>query len=255
MFERAKPAGESVSKDDSVPAPRATGVRARLPQAEPSLLVNPASIDRLLTAHARGDDDHVDAAWRAFVAEYTRLLMHVTRSVTANHDDAMDAYAFVLEQLRADSYRRLREFAADPRSKLSTWLVVVARRLCLDLYRHRYGRRRGEEPCEQRDMRRRLHDLIGGAIEPNDLPSPRSGRTEMAIREAELRAGLEDALSALSARDRLLLRLRFEDDMTAQEIARLLQLPSPFHVYRRLNVVLASLRVALQRRGIESAIP
>lgn len=77
----------------------------------------------------------------------------------------------------------------------------------------------------------------------------------MAIREAELRAGLEDALSALSARDRLLLRLRFEDDMTAQEIARLLQLPSPFHVYRRLNVVLASLRVALQRRGIESAIP
>jgi hypothetical protein len=34
-----------------------------------------------------------------------------------------------------------------------------------------------------------------------------------------------------------------------------LQFPSPFHVYRRLNGVLASLRVALKRRGIESAMP
>jgi RNA polymerase sigma factor (sigma-70 family) len=222
---------------------------------EHSLIAIPASIDRLLAAHARGDDDDVDAAWRSFVGEYTRLLMHVTRSVTANHDDAMDAYAFVLEQLRVDDYRRLREFAVDPRSKLSTWLVVVARRLCLDLYRHRYGRRRGDDSREQRDMRRRLQDLIADAVEPNDLPSPRSGRSELAIREAELAIGLEEALAAVSAPDRLLLRLRFEDDLTAQEIARLLQFPSPFHVYRRLNGVLASLRVALKRRGIESAMP
>jgi DNA-directed RNA polymerase specialized sigma24 family protein len=70
-----------------------------------------------------------------------------------------------------------------------------------------------------------------------------------------LAIGLEEALAAVSAPDRLLLRLRFEDDLTAQEIARLLQFPSPFHVYRRLNGVLASLRVALKRRGIESAMP
>lgn len=215
----------------------------------------PRSLQRLLSAVGRDDHDLADAAWKGFVAEYSRLLMHVARSVTQNHDDAMDAYAFVLEQLRADQCRRLREFAAEPRSKLSTWIVVVARRLCLDLYRHRYGRRRGDDPQEQRALRRRLQDLLGEAVEPNELPAPRSGRAELAIREAELLSGLEQALGTLAARDRLLVRLRFEDDLTAQEIARLTDFPSPHHVYRRINVVLAELRTVLRRRGFESAVP
>jgi RNA polymerase sigma factor (sigma-70 family) len=215
----------------------------------------PRSLDRLLTAVARKEQEHVDAAWRAFVSEYSRLLLHVTRSVTSTHDDAMDAYAFVLEQLRADQCRRLREFATEPRSKLSTWIVVVARRLSLDLYRHRYGRRRGNDGEDQRALRRRLQNLVGEAIEPNELPAPRSGRAELAIREAELVAELEQALNTLSPRDRLLIRLRFEDDHTAQEIARMIDFPSPHHVYRRINVVLAELREVLRRRGIESAVP
>ena len=215
----------------------------------------PRTLDRLLAAIEREELDHADAAWKAFVAEYSRLLLHVTRSVTSTHDDAMDAYAFILEQLRVDQCRRLREFAAEPRSKLSTWMVVVARRLCLDLYRHRYGRNRGDDPHEQRALRRRLQDLLGEPIEPAELPSPRSGRGELAIREAELLSGLENALSTLEPRDRLLIRLRFEDDLTAQEIARLIDFPSPHHVYRRINVVLAELRTVLRRRGIESAAP
>jgi RNA polymerase sigma factor (sigma-70 family) len=215
----------------------------------------PRSLDRLLTAIAREEHDHVDAAWKVFVSEYSRLLLHVTRSVTSTHDDAMDAYAFILEQLRADKCRRLRDFTADPRCKLSTWMVVVARRLCLDLYRHRYGRTRGDDPREQRALRRRLQDLISEPIEPAELPAPRSGRSELAIREAELLAGLERALATLEPRDRLLIRLRFEDDLTAQEIAHLIDFPSPHHVYRRINAVLADLRTVLRRRGIESAIP
>ena len=213
----------------------------------------PPSLDRLLAALARGDADD-DSAWRSFVAEYSRLIIHVARSVTGSHDDAMDAYAFVLEQLRADRCRRLREFAADPRSKLSTWLVVVARRLCLDLYRHRYGRNRGESG-EQRVFRRRLQDLLGEAIEPSELPAPRSGRAELAVRETELLSGLDYALATLAPSDRLLIRLRFEDDLPAHEIARLTGFPTPHHVYRRINVVLAELREALRARGIESAIP
>jgi RNA polymerase sigma factor (sigma-70 family) len=209
----------------------------------------------LLAAVARDEAGPADTAWRVFVAEHSRLLLHVARSVTGTHDDAMDAYAFVLEQLRADQCRRLREFAADPRSKLSTWLVVVTRRLCLDLYRHRYGRRRGDEPGDQRAFRRRLQDMLGERVEPNDLPAPRSGRAELAVREAELLSGLEDALATLVARDRLLIRLRFEDDLTAQQIASLIDFPSPHHVYRRINGILAELRTVLLRRGIESAMP
>jgi RNA polymerase sigma factor (sigma-70 family) len=215
----------------------------------------PPSLDRLLVAHATRDTDAVDAAWRAFVGDYTRLLLHVARSVTTNHDDAMDAYAFVIEQLRADDLRRLREFAADPRSKLSTWLVVVARRLCLDLYRRRYGRVRGADSRPQRAVRRRLQDLVAENVDVHDIPTAYTGSAELALRRSELQVALEQALAALDPQDALLLRLRFDDDLTAQEIAKLLSFPSAFHVYRRVNALLAVLRRALEQRGIESAVP
>ena len=215
----------------------------------------PRSLDRLLFAHATHDTDGLDAAWRAFVAEHTRLLLHVARSVSSNHDDAMDAYAFVIEQLQADDFRRLREFVAEPRSKLSTWLVVVARRLCLDLYRRRYGRVRGLDSAPQRAARRRLQDLVCVDVDVHELPAAHNGSTELAIRRSELQIALDQALALLDPQDHLLLRLRFDDDLTAQEIAKLLNFPSPFHVYRRVNALLAVLRRTLEERGIESPIP
>ena len=218
------------------------------------MTVLPRSLDRLLSVHASATDA-VDAAWRAFVAEQTRLLLHVARSVSTNHDDAMDAYTFVLEQLRADDFRRLREFAADPRSKLSTWLVVVARRLCLDLYRRRYGRNRGSESNARRVVRRRLRDLVTEDLDFYDPPATHSGGGDLAVRQAELHLALDDALMTLEPQDRLLLRLRFDDDLSAQEIARLLDFPSPFHVYRRVNAMLAQLRRILEHRGVESPVP
>jgi RNA polymerase sigma factor (sigma-70 family) len=215
----------------------------------------PRSLDRLLFAHATHDTESLDAAWRAFVAEHTRLLLHVARSLSSNHDEAMDAYAFVIEQLQADDFRRLREFASDPRSKLSTWLVVVARRLCLDLYRRRYGRTRGDESRSQRGVRRRLQDLVGDDVDVHDLPAAYSGNAELALRRSELQVALDQALSTLDPHDHLLLRLRFDDELTAQEIATLLGFPSAFHVYRRVNALLAVLRRALEQRGIESPVP
>jgi len=215
----------------------------------------PRTLDRLLFAHATHDTDGLDAAWRAFIAEHTRLLLHVARSVTSSHDDAMDAYAFVIEQLQADDFRRLREFAADPRSKLSTWLVVVARRLCLDLYRRRYGRVRGSDSSAQRVVRRRLQNLVGEDFAVHELPANHNGGAELALRRSELQGALDQALAALDAHDQLLLRLRFDDDLSAQEIAKLLAFPSPFHVYRRVNALLGVLRRTLEQRGVESAVP
>jgi DNA-directed RNA polymerase specialized sigma subunit len=40
----------------------------------------------------------------------------------------------------------------------------------------------------------------------------------------------------------LLLTLRFEDELSAAEIADILGMPSQFHVYRRLKVILAGLK-------------
>jgi DNA-directed RNA polymerase specialized sigma subunit len=51
------------------------------------------------------------------------------------------------------------------------------------------------------------------------------------------------------------LRLRFDDELSAQEIAHLLGFSSAFHVYRRVNALLARLRRSLEAQGIESALP
>ena len=191
-----------------------------------------------------------EAAWEAFVGVHSRLLLHVARSIGRDYDAAMDAYAYLLEQLRAGDYHRLHAYAADGRSKFTTWLVVVARRLCLDHHRHRYGRLRSEGPGEQQAhaARRRLQDLIAAEL---DLTPEPSDDAHQSLEAGERRATLEAVLNALTPRDRLVLKLRYEDDLSAREIAGLLGLPTPFHVYRRLNALLAELRGTLRERGLD----
>jgi hypothetical protein len=49
--------------------------------------------------------------------------------------------------------------------------------------------------------------------------------------------------------------MRFEHDLPVREIARLLRYPTPFHVYRTLNALLAELRLALRGRGVRDTEP
>ena len=193
-----------------------------------------------------------DAAWQRFVDRFSPLLLHTARSVIRDYDRAMDAYAYLLEQLRADDARRLRQYSEDPRTRFTTWLVVVARRLCHDHVRHRYGRVRetSESDPSARESRRRLVDLVaeeldgaGPLADPADSPD-----TELARRDRA--AALQASLAQLASADRLLLALRFEDDRPVREIADLLGYPTPFHVYRAVNGVLQRLRKSLLLRGV-----
>jgi RNA polymerase sigma factor (sigma-70 family) len=202
----------------------------------------------------------VDAAWAALVRSHNGLLLHAVRSVFQEHDDAMDAYTLVLERLREDNFRRLRTYVADGRSAFSTWLVVVARRLCLDHHRRRYGRTpRGEHDVaaaeQQRAARRRLFDLTTAPLEAASIVDETSGSPDHELRAAELRQALDVALSDLTPADRVLLKMRFEDELSAQEIATALGWPTPFHVYRHLNALYADLRRRLVARGVMSSAP
>lgn len=197
-----------------------------------------------------------DNAWAAFVAAHSRLILHVARSVTADRDAAMDGYAYVLERLHEDDCRRLRGYAADGRGKFTTWLVVVTRRLCLDFHRHRYGRPRDSTPAAaaERAARRRLVDLVGADTDPDHVVA--AGNDPAGTLQAnELHGALDAATAQLPAADRLLLKLRFDDDLSAREIAVLVGMPTPFHVYRRLNAILVLLRDRLRAGGVEDAEP
>ena len=196
-------------------------------------------------------------AWGRFVNRFSPLLLHAVRSLTREHDRVMDCYAHLLEQLRVDDARRLRRYSEDPRSSFDTWLVVVARRVVLDLLRHRYGRLRQDdaEAAPKRAERRRLVDLVTEELEPGLAPSDTGEAPDAAIRREQLNTALLASLATLLPRERLLLTLRFEDDLTAREIAIRLRYPTPFHVYRAINGILESLRDRLHRQGVSDSNP
>jgi len=211
---------------------------------------------------ARGDDSH--GAWDAFAARFSPLMLHIARSVMGKYDGAMDAYTYILERLRRDDCQALRVYEPDGRSQFTTWLAVVSRRICVDYYRQAYGRPRSEETTSdahkrrlemQHAARRRLVDFAWSSVDLAHVIDHKGRSPDSNIRESQLHAALDAAVLELGAEDRLLLKLRFTDELSAAAIARVLAMPSQFHVYRRLRSVCDSLRSALAQRGVESAIP
>jgi RNA polymerase sigma factor (sigma-70 family) len=247
------------SRPPGVPFPRksaAAHTRAEsLPAIPDRVDVHPHELQNLLNAASPAQ---FEAAWDVFVARHHRLLLHVARKVMPASESAMDAYAHVLERLRRDSCKALRAYAPDGRSQFTTWLVVVARRTCVDFYRQKYGRPRGAAPSDaallERDARRRLATFAGVDDALAQIPDAQGG-PEHALRNGQLSEALARVIGSLDANDQLLLKLRFNDDLPAQRIATVMSMPTPFHVYRRLKAVCAELRRRLIARGVEDSTP
>ena len=214
----------------------------------------PLELSRLLRA---ADLAHREAAWEELIEHHTRLIMAVARSFGGDHDAVMERYSYILGKLRESEFRRLRTFNFEAGASFSTWLTVTARRLCLDDHRARFGRQRPEHKSDQatslRAARRALRDLAESELEPDAIADSSGPAVDAAALRGELDRCLQEALSRLTPTERLLLTLRFEDDLPASRIAGIIGLPSPFHVYRRLNNVLSNLRAALESRGIEGS--
>lgn len=211
----------------------------------------PLELGQLLGAN---DDANREAAWEKLISQHTRLLLFVARSFGGGHDEGMERYSYVLEKLRDSNFRRLRRFRDDAGASFPTWLTVTARRLCLDQHRARYGRlrttRTPDESDTLRGLRRALEDWRGSDADTDLIPDTIES-AEVRTMRGERSAGLKAELARLTPREKLLITLRFEDDLTAARIAGILGLPSQFHAYRQLNAVLAKLRTALERRGID----
>lgn len=205
----------------------------------------PPELTRLLEA---ADPASREQAWDDFVAAYSRLLLHTARSVAHDHDAAMDAYTQVLEGLRADECRRLRAYQTVAHAKFTTWLVVVVRRLCLDHRRRRYGRTESANP-DAGAARRRLAELVGEDLDAAQIPAAAAGPVA-ALEERERDRLLESCREKLDPRDRLLLKLRFEDEQPVRAIAELMGYRTVFHVYRRMEAVLGVLRACLRQGGV-----
>jgi RNA polymerase sigma factor (sigma-70 family) len=216
-----------------------------------------AALSALELLFAPTNDGAREQAWADFLAGCSDVLLRVARIMGGDEDAVMDRYAFIVDALSRDDYRRLRAYVNDGKSSFETWLAVVARRPCMDEYRGRYGRSQSdsEETTERRVSRRNLTDLVGGELGLDELLARADAAPDAELERRELRSTLDAALARLDTEDRVILRLRFEDDVSVPEIARLLNLGSPFSLYRRLNRILASVRRTLEAAGINDASP
>jgi RNA polymerase sigma factor (sigma-70 family) len=198
-----------------------------------------------------------EAAWESLIARHTRLILAAARSLGGTHDMVMGRYAYVLEKLREQDFHRLRAFHTDGGARFSTWLTVATRRLCLDHHRASYGRsrpvRNQDEAAALRHVRRQLADSISAELDTDLVPDVGSASPDKQAIVAERLAGLNAEIESLPEGDQLLLVLRFHDDLPASRISGMMGFPSQFHVYRRLNQILARLRLGLQSRGIENS--
>lgn len=224
------------------PTPVAAPARPIPASIEPTHAFQPESL-------ASDNPAERDRAWSQFLATHSALLIRVARVVMHDHDAAMDAYAFMLDQLHNANFKRLSAYRVTQGCTFETWLAVVARRLCFDYHRHKYGRARGDDDkaLQAQMERRRIVDLISVELDwelPTSSPAP-----DAALRRGEILAALHAVLSGLAPRDRLLLRYRFDDALPAVQIMRVMRFPSVFHVYRRINALLAQCRTALQTQG------
>jgi RNA polymerase sigma factor (sigma-70 family) len=212
-----------------------------------------------LSAVLDADSASAEEAWRAFLSKFSPLLLHAARTTSNNYDDAMDSYAYVVEQFHDNDFRRLRNYSVDPRSRFTTWLVLVARRLCIDRKRQQYGRaassNQSAESGDERAARRRLVDLAASQVELSTIPDSAQDDAEKSVRKSELKQMLDGAIGELEPRDQLLLTLRFVDGLSAKEIAPIQSWQSAVHVYRRIDLLLGKLRRALERRGVDDPVP
>jgi RNA polymerase sigma factor (sigma-70 family) len=83
-----------------------------------------------------------------------------------------------------------------------------------------------------------------------DGPLVQREAAEAAVRAAR---ALDQSLRSLPPQDRLILKMRFRDAFTVQQIARALSL-DPKRLYRQIGKVLGGLRTALEQAGITASV-
>lgn len=194
-----------------------------------------------------------EEAWQRFVNRHSRLLLTTARETCADYDDGMERYTFLLDELKRDDCQRLRKYLADGRGKFTTWLVVVARRLCVDHHRKKYGRRRGVADVRadaEWEMRSRLIRMISEQVEVTDIPDGTNVDADIQIRVSDRHRAMECALAALDPRDHLLIRLKFEDEVPVKKIVKVMGFSGEVSVYRKLKKVYQQLREALEESGV-----
>ena len=154
------------------------------------------------------------AAWGQFVERFQRLVLsriHVSareRGLELDAATAEDVCAEVFLQLVARDFASLRLYAG--RSKLSTWLSVVTRRICLRWLNQQH-----------REKRQDTEDRLGQVV----YDPARSSDPLASLIRGETQARLKKGLDKLSEQQQAIIRLFYMDGCSYKEISAQLGIP------------------------------
>lgn len=210
-------------------------------QADPmTVLANLHAEDLYLAAACALTNSN--AAWERLAVVYNRYINTVAHSVCSTHQDARELASSVLAHLFLPDRRGRRRIATyEGRGPLCAWLAIIITRQGLN-----QGHLKAREALPLDTLRRTPSTSAASDI-------------EAALIDSEYGEVIADSFSAavesLSERERLVLALHIEDELTAAEIAR------RFHVHksqptRIIHRAEQKMRVALfTRLGTDHKMP
>lgn len=165
---------------------------------DPAAAPNP--IDVIIQRCLAGDQD----AWEQIVRQHWRKVFNIAYKFTGKHDEAEDLTQDVFVKI----FKSLDTF--DRRANFQTWLVSVARNLCIDHYR----------------SVRKERETIDRQVDPGELtPAATTISPMAALEQADRVALLKKALTFLQPTLRSAVLLRDIQELSYQEIADRLHLP------------------------------
>jgi RNA polymerase sigma-70 factor, ECF subfamily len=152
-------------------------------------------------------------AWNDFVDRYLSLIYHAIhhtahlRSARLTPEDVEDIAAEVLVQLITGDYKALREFKGS--ASLSTYLTVIARRICV----HEITRR------QQVRESIRKGDVRPAAATTDEADDPAAAKAMEKLEDVEV------LMRQLKGREREVVRLFYMEGHTYEEISTELDIP------------------------------
>ena len=190
--------------------------------------LRPATPDSLIEQCLTGDQ----AAWETIVRQHWRKVFNVAYKFVGKHDEAED----LAQDIFLKIFKALDTF--DRRANFQTWIISIARNLCIDHYR----------------SVRKERETIAREVDAGDLtPVSAEIGPDRALERSDLRALLQRALERLPVALRTAVVLRDLQELSYQEIADQLDLPEGT-VKSRINR--GRLELARQvRRLQDKAVP
>jgi RNA polymerase sigma-70 factor (ECF subfamily) len=176
--------------------------------------VNSIGEDRELLAKCVSGDRE---ASEILIRRFSNLVYHsvkltlLTKNVSFNNQDLEDLHNTVFLQLFEQSCRKLKQYQGRNGCSLASWIRIVAVRMVLN-----HVRKKGMDAIVWQKKR----------IPFEDLPELKGEATEaLKVMEKRERARLvQDGIRSLPPRDRLFLKLHFDQELPVAEVAAALQM-------------------------------